>query len=245
MFLKRFFALLCTLFTVLMVMQGTAAAGPSFQQIMTDNPAVSSWNDGITLTFVLDENKCRKQYGSSWAQDCASPALGNVGSMAKGIAMTPHTQGEWRWISPSSVRFTPATKNGALAPQTKYTIDVSGLALPERVQLSGRKFTYTTQPQAVNIGKERVWIDPSSEGRHGITIPLTFIWPANPEKIEKQITLAPSNTDSGLRLGEPRFSWSADKTGAVLSVRILNMPFASSRASLSLGGLPWKKTKGA
>ncbi len=247
MFLKRFFALLCTIFIVLMTMTGTAAAGPSFQQIMTDNPAVSSWNDGITLTFVLDENKCRKLYGSSWAQDCASPALGNVGSMAKGIAMTPHTQGEWRWISTSSVRFTPATKNGALAPQTKYTIDVSGLALPERVQLSGQKFIYTTQPQAVHIGKERVWIDPSSEGRHGITIPLTFIWPANPEKIEKQITLAPANADSGLRLGEPRFSWSADKSGAVLSVRILNMPFASSRAALSLGGLPaysMEKNKG-
>lgn len=83
MFLKRFFAPLCTVIIVLMAMTGTASAGPSFQQIMTDNPAVSSWNDGITLTFVLDENKCRKQYGSSWAQDCASPHWATLAAWPK------------------------------------------------------------------------------------------------------------------------------------------------------------------
>ncbi len=237
MYRKKLFSLICTLFIVLLTVPGTAMAGPSFQRILTDDPAFSAWNDGITLTFALDESKCRKMYGSSWAQECASPALGNVGSMAKGIAMTPHTKGEWRWTSPTTVRFTPATASGALAPQTKYTIDLSNLPLPQRVQLSSLKVTYTTQPQAVNIGRERIWIDPSAEGKHGITIPLTFIWPANQQQAEKQITLAPADIDSGLRLGEPRFSWSADKTSALLSVRILNMPFNSSRAAISLGGL--------
>ena len=233
---KHFFSFL-GLFLILCALPCTAKAGPSYQNVQTEHPSYTSWDRGLTMSFVLDEAKCKKSYGARWAQECASPAMGAVGSRAAGIKMTPQTPGEWRWISPSSIRFTPSTASGALKPGTKYNVDISGLALPDRVQLSSQKFSYTTQPQAVSAGTQKIWIDPSAEARHGISIPLTFIWPVNPEAVEKQISLAPAY-ESGLRLGEPRFAWSMDKTSCILSVRILNLPEGNSRAALFLGGLP-------
>ena len=39
-----------------------AEAGPSYRRVLASDPATASWQDGISLTFQLDEARCRKAY---------------------------------------------------------------------------------------------------------------------------------------------------------------------------------------
>ena len=151
-----------------------ALAGPSYWKAATSNPASDSWRDGITISFSLDENQCKKKYGESWPQQCAAPALGEAGALENGIAMTPQAEGEWRWQSSSALRFFPKKR---LAPGTNYQVKLSGLSLSPRIVLANTTLGYTTQPQAVSASGETFWIDPSAKGSHAVSLPLQFIWP--------------------------------------------------------------------
>ncbi|MDO5537527.1 MAG: MG2 domain-containing protein, partial [Desulfovibrionaceae bacterium] len=215
-----------------------AAAGPSYQRLVTDEPARTSWRDGLTVSFVMDEAQCRRAYGRAWPQECAAALPGSEGMRAAGVQLTPRTPGEWRWLSPGIMRFTPSTPDGALAPNTRYRIDVGGMRLPPRLRLAQTVVDYVTQPQAASPGEERIWIDPSPAAAHGVSLALTFIWPADRARVEERVRLAPSDSASGLRLGETRYSWSAGGDSVVVSARVLSLPAKDSRISLALGGLP-------
>ena len=213
-----------------------AHAGPSFRTLQVVPPDTATWRDGIILSLVIDEVQCRRTYGSNWPQECLTPPLGEQGARVRNMKMTPHVPGEWRWTGPQTMQFTPAPQ-AALRPATSYELDVREVPLPPRVQLKSSRIHYTTQPQAVWIGKENIWIDPSKDESHGLSIPLRFIWPVKAGELEQILRLEPAR-GSGLRFGDVRYAWNADRDSVVLSAAIQRLPEQDSRMQLSVAGLP-------
>ena len=112
--------------------------------------------------------------------------------------MTPAASGIWRWENGNTMRFEP---EGHLSPGTRYTVSLEKISLPARYKLARKTITYTTQPQAVHVGKEKFWVDPSQKGEHALSIPLTFIWPVNRAVMERNISITPVDGKSRLKLG--------------------------------------------
>ncbi|MCR5258378.1 MAG: hypothetical protein K6E40_09505 [Desulfovibrio sp.] len=235
--------ILLSLLMIQLLCAAGALAGPSYWRAATSNPASDSWRDGITISFSLDENQCKKKYGEAWPQQCAAPALGEAGALENGIAMTPQAEGEWRWQSSSALRFIPKKR---LAPGTNYQVKLSGLSLSPRIVLANTTLGYTTQPQAVSASGETFWIDPSSKGSHAVSLPLQFIWPVNPADIERRFRVAADNPSSGLAFGQPRFVWNEACDSVVVNLPVASLPRENATATATLSGMGsffWKSGK--
>ena len=225
------------LFSCMMIQLLCAAgawAGPSYWKASTSNPASDGWRDGPAVHFSLDEAQCKKKYGESWPQQCAAAALGEAGALAAGVSMTPQTEGEWRWLNSTSLRFFPKKR---LAPGTSYQVNLAGLSLSPRIVLSSRTLGYATQPQAVSASSETVWIDPSARGMHAVSLPLQFIWPVKPEDVERRFRVAADNPASGLAFGQPRFVWDEDCDSVVVNLPVASLPRDDATATATLGGM--------
>ncbi len=234
----RFPAAPAALFCLLLLLSaGTVHAGSAWMQLRAMDPASSGWRDGLTVTFDVDEAQCRRAYGRAWAGECFSTPPGTRGMPVRGVRLTPATPGEWRWEDGFTMRFSPATDGGCLAPDTPDRLDVSGAAIPPRSRLAATAVDVRTQPQAARPGREQIWVDPSPAAAHGVSVPVSFIWPVtDTQAMEKRLRLA--SASDGLRLGETRWAWNADRDGVVVSARLLALSREPGRVALSLNGLP-------
>lgn len=213
---------------------GSLLAGTSFVRIKTSNPATDGWNSGITIEFEADEALCEKAYGKHWYSECDTPDGKAVQGVVEGIRIQPPVPGYWHWTDWGPLRFTP---EHMLTPGTRYQISLKDMPLPGRIKLSNSTLTYTTQPQAVLIGKETFWIDPSPQGKHAISLPVRFIWPiADTSAMEQRMKATPADTGSGLTLGSARFIWNEDKTSVVVNIPIVRLPAENTRVQFSVEG---------
>ena len=209
----------CMLITSL---AGAAVAGPAYRIAEPSRPESDSWKraDGFSISFEVDIERCKKQYGSDWSRQCSGPPAGQEGRLVEGVRMTPAVPGQWRWGYGSTMSFQPEK---SLSPQTTYTISLDKVPLPSRFEVN-RQVRYTTQPQAVRFGKETFWIDPSPKGAHAVSVPVYFMWPVNPQSMEGNISLRPSDAKSGLALGAPRFVWNERRDEVVVSAVVASLP---------------------
>lgn len=233
--MKRFASLLVFLTVLVPLLAGAAHAGPSFRRVETIDPARSSWQEGIGIVLALDEERCKREYGRNWAQECMSRAYGEPGRLVRGVTMTPHVDGEWRWSDWNSLHFHPRTQSGALAPATTYTISLEKADIPAAMALNVRQVTFTTQGEGVLPGKETVWIDPSANEAHGISIPLTFIWPQDTGRVEKSLSLS---ADNGVVLANPRLAWNATNDGVVVSALVRRLGDKPGRVTVRMDSMP-------
>ena len=228
------FGLVVAMFLFSLGIASVAHAGPAYRVAYISDPATDDWREGFSIFLRMDEKRCKDEYGKDWFQQCAAPAAGEYGSVVKGIRMTPSVAGEWRWEGDASMRFRPKTH---LAPGTKYTVSLENVPLPSRFNLS-RSVIYTTQPQAARIGKETLWVDPSPKAAHAVSVPVRFVWPVQPESVEKRISLKPGDARSGLAFGALRFVWNEDKDEVIVSAPISSLAAKNAMAKLALQGLP-------
>lgn len=233
--MKRFASLLILLTVLVPLLASTALAGPSYRRVETTDPARSSWQEGIGIVLALDEDRCKREYGRNWAQECMSRAYGEPGRLVRGVEITPHVDGEWRWSGWNSLRFHPRTQSGALAPATTYTISLEKADIPAAMALNVKQVTFTTQGEGVLPGKETVWIDPSANEAHGISIPLTFIWPQDTARVEKSLRLS---ADNGVVLANPRLAWNATNDGVVVSALVRKLGETPGRVTVHLDSMP-------
>ena len=238
--MTRPFRFLLAFLMVQLLCAAGAWAGPSYWKVTTSNPASDSWRNGLTIHFGLDEAQCKKKYGESWPQQCAAPALGESGTLETGVEMVPKTEGEWRWQSSTSLHFIPKKR---LAAGTSYQVKLAGLSLSPRIVLSNTVLGYTTQPQAVSASHETVWVDPSAKGMHAVSLPLQFIWPVNPEDIERRFRAQANDPASGLAFGQPRFVWNEACDSVVVNLPVASLPRDNAIATATLSGMTsffWK-----
>lgn len=213
-----------------------ALAGPAYRVAAPSNPQEDNWlrREGFSITFQVDEARCKKEYGADWSRQCASSPAGEEGRVVDGVRMTPPVAGVWRWVDDSTMEFTPKEH---LSPDTRYTISLEKMALPGRFSLK-RQAVYATQPQAVRVGKETFWIDPSPKGAHAVSVPLRFIWPVGTQDMDGRITIAPSDAKSGLALGAPRLVWNERRDEVVVTAPVTALPENNAAARISIKGLP-------
>lgn len=224
--------LLIPLLLIFLCLADTALAGPTWRRVLTNDPATASWQDGISLTLMLDEAQCRRAYGRSWAQECMARAHGEPGRQVRGMQIKPHVDGEWRWSSWNTISFHPRT---SLAPGTRYTISLAKADLPPAMMLDVTELSWTSQPDAAMPGRESIWIDPSASEAHGISLPVSFIWPQDMQAVEKSLRL---ETSKGLSLAEPRFAWNATRDSVVISAQVRRLSAQEGRVTLRLEGMP-------
>jgi len=211
-----------------------AHAGSAYRVAVTSDPGTDNWQAGFSISFMIDEKRCKKEFGKDWLQQCAAPAAGEYGSIVQGIRMTPAVDGEWRWENDSSMRFHPKRH---LAPGTTYSVSLENVPFPSRFALAPT-VAYTAQAQAAHIHKEKFWIDPSPKAAHVISVPVRFIWPVKPEDIEQRIALVPSDARSGLAFGILRFVWNEDKDEVIVTAPVSSLAADNALARLTLQGLP-------
>lgn len=215
---------------------GSAVAGPAYRIAQPSQPEADNWlrSDGFSISFEVDVERCKKQYGTDWSRQCSGPPAGPEGHLVEGVQMTPPVAGQWRWEHGSTMVF---QSEKPLKPQTTYAISLDKVSLPSRYEVK-RQVRYTTQPQAVRMGKETFWTDPSPKGANAVSIPLYFIWPVNPQSMEENIVLRPSDSKSGLSLGAPRFVWNERRDEVVVSATVTALPKDNAAAIISVKGLP-------
>ena len=213
-----------------------ALAGPAYRVAAPSNPQEDNWlrREGFSITFQVDEARCKKEYGADWSRQCASSPAGEEGRVVEGVRMTPPVAGVWRWTDDSTMEFTPKEY---LMPDTRYAISLEKMALPGRFSLK-RQAVYATQPQAVRVGKETFWIDPSPKGAHAVSVPLRFIWPVGTQDMDGRITITPSDAKSGLALGAPRLVWNERRDEVVVTAPVTALPENNAAARISIKGLP-------
>lgn len=214
----------------------TALAAPAYRVAAPSQPQEDNWlrRDGFSITFQVDEARCKKEYGADWARQCASVPAGEEGRVVEGVRLTPPVAGTWRWADDSTMEFTPKDR---LAPDTRYTVSLEKMVLPERFSLK-RQAVYATQPQAVRVGKETLWIDPSPKGAHAVSVPLRFIWPVTTQDMDARISISPSDAKSGLAMGAPRFVWNERRDEVVVTAPVTSLPENNAAARISIKGLP-------
>ncbi|QCC84883.1 alpha-2-macroglobulin family protein [Desulfovibrio desulfuricans] len=213
-----------------------AMAGPAYRVAAPSSPQEDNWlrREGFSITFQVDEARCKKEYGADWSRQCASAPAGEEGRVVEGVRMTPPVAGVWRWMDDATMEFTPKER---LAPDTRYAISLEKMALPGRFSLK-RQAVYATQPQAVRVGKETFWIDPSPKGAHAVSVPLRFLWPVAAQDMDGRISIAPSDPKSGLALGEPRLVWNERRDEVVVTAPVTALPENNAAARISIKGLP-------
>ncbi|MBO4334810.1 MAG: hypothetical protein J5846_03125 [Desulfovibrio sp.] len=237
----RQLAVFCVFLGLLLAMVVPAEAGPAYRRLVTNNAANQSWREGIVLSISMDEQACKKAYGSNWFAQCQAPVPGKVGQRVDGVRMTPKAAGVWRWISDTNLQFTPESH---LAPDTLYTISLEQVTLPQRYSLN-KNILYRTPPQAVHIDKETLWIDPSAKGQHVLSLPMSLIWPVNTAQFEKMLRLTPPAGEKKLRFGPMRFVWNDAHDEVVVNVPVQALPEKNCSCQLTVQGLPgWHYERG-
>ena len=233
---KKYFASGFALLGMLLCLATVALAGPAYRVARTSLPAEDNWRqaEGLSISFEVDVERCKKQYGADWSRQCSGPPAGQPGTLVEGVRMTPETPGEWRWQYGSHMVFTPEKH---LRPQTAYTISLEKVSLPSRFSVN-RQLTYTTQAQAARIGNETFWTDPSAKGAHAISVPVYFIWPVNTQNMEKDISLQANVVKSGLSFGPLRFIWNEKRTEVVVSAPVISLSGDNTSAVLRVKGVP-------
>ena len=210
-------------------------AATSYWKVSTSNPASDMWDNGLSVFFNLDTKQCEKKYGEEWPQMCDAPAFGEINAAADGVVMTPSVPGSWRWTGPTSLHFSPQKQ---LQPGTVYSIDLSGLRIPQRISAAPLRLRYQTQPQGVSFQRETIWIDPAARGTHAVSIPVQFVWPVDTADIERRTTLTPSGAAAGLSFGPLRFVWNENRDQAVISAPIASLSGENTPAVLKISGMP-------
>lgn len=117
--------------------------------------------DGFTLSFNVDEERCRTVYGKKWREKCAS-SIGMPGREEKNIRLEPSLAGVWRWVDGNSIHFTPVSEN-AIKPQSEFRLDLGEMFLPSSVILNTKKIALKTPSPAVQLVSGDFLIDPHSE----------------------------------------------------------------------------------
>ncbi|MCR4666728.1 MAG: hypothetical protein K5657_05475 [Desulfovibrio sp.] len=229
---SSFFLFFC--FSFLFFLPSQADAGSSYRRVVTSNPSIQSWQEGIYLSIDMDVETCKKKYGNRWHSECQAPPPGKEGMRVEGMRMTPNVKGVWRWVSETGMRFIPETH---LQPDTAYTISLDQVSLPERYSLNPNVI-YRTQGQGVFIEHETFWLDPSSKGKHVLSVPLRFIYPVSPNVLEKNISLNSATNDKNLRFGPMQFVWNESRDSVVINVPVLALPAKTTTASLVVQGFP-------
>lgn len=213
-----------------------ALAGPAYRVATPSLPQEDNWlrREGFSVTFQVDEARCKKEYGADWSRQCASSPAGEQGRIVDGVQMTPPVAGVWRWADDYTMEFTPKEH---LTPDTRYTISLEKMALPGRFSLK-RQAVYVTQPQAVRVGKETFWIDPSPKGAHAVSVPLRFIWPVRTQDMDARISISPSDPKSGLALGATRLIWNERRDEVVVTAPVTALSENNAAARITIKGLP-------
>jgi uncharacterized protein YfaS (alpha-2-macroglobulin family) len=224
----------CAVFLFTVCFASLAYAGQAYRVAVPGDPAMDEWRDGFSISLMMDEKRCKAEFGKDWFRQCVAPAAGEYGSIVQGIRMTPSVDGEWRWESESVMRFQPQKH---LVPGTAYTVSLENVPFPARFTLA-RTVTYVAQPQAAYIGKEKLWIDPSPKAAHAVSVPVRFVWPVKPGDIEQRIALAPGDARSGLAFSALRFVWNEDKDEVIVTAPVTSLPAENAIARLTLQGLP-------
>ncbi len=210
-------------------------AGPAYRTPTTSDPALDLWNEGFTVSLDLNRKLCEQKYGKNWPQECAAPPAGRPGRQVEGVRMTPAEPGVWRWSDGNTMRFEPKNR---LKPGVRYRVSLENVALPARYSLSRTSLDYVTLPQAVRPGAETFWIDPSDRGAHALSVPLSFLWPADRAAVEAGLSLVPLDPKSGLRFGKPHLVWNEGGDELVVNAPLLSLPEKSAAARLEIRGLP-------
>ncbi len=219
----------------LLLSAGSAAAADAAFRIATpSSPDKDLWNEGFSISFTLDEEQCRAAYGKNWLERCAAPMPGVVGRAAEGVRMQPATPGVWRWQEPHVLRFYPET---SLKPAAQYDVSLADLPLPAGMKLRTTRLRYTTSPQAVRIGKETFWANPAADGRHAVSVPLYFIWPADTGQVEASLRLGAASPGSGLRFDRPRVVWNESRDEALVTAAVAALPENNAQGRITLHGM--------
>lgn len=228
--------LLISLLLLLTSAASPALAAPAYRVAVPSLPQADNWmrRDGFSITFQVDEARCKKEYGADWSRQCAAPPAGEEGRVVEGVRMTPHVAGVWRWVGDATMEFFPRDR---LTPDTRYAVSLEKVALPGRFVLN-RHATYATQPQAARAGKETFWVDPSPKGAHAVSVPLYFIWPVTTQDMDGRIAIGPTDSKSGLALGTPRLIWNERRDEVVVSAPVTALPENNAAARITVRGLP-------
>ena len=221
--------------TLLLTLGNAAgAADTAFRLATPSSPDSDVWNEGFSIVFSLDEKQCRAAYGKDWLERCAAPMPGMTGRTADTVSMRPAVPGVWRWQAPHILRFHPET---SLKPATRYEISLADLPLPAGMRLRAAKLQYTTSPQAVRIGKETFWTDPAAGGRHAVSVPLYFIWPADTAQVEAALRVGSASPGSGLRFDQPRVIWNESRDEALVTATVATLPDSNVQGRVTLHGM--------
>lgn len=210
------------------------AADTAFRLATPSSPDSDVWNEGFGIVFSLDEKQCRAAYGKDWLERCAAPMPGETGRTADTVVMRPAVPGVWRWQAPHILRFYPET---SLKPATRYEISLADLPLPAAMRLRTTKLQYTTSPQAVRIGKETFWTNPAAGGRHAVSVPLYFIWPADTAQVEASLRVGSASPGSGLRFDQPRVIWNESRDEALVTATVATLPENDAQGRVTLHGM--------
>lgn len=221
--------------TLLLTLGNAAgAADTAFRLATPSSPDSDVWNEGFSIVFSLDEKQCRAAYGKDWLERCAAPMPGMTGRTADTVSMRPAVPGVWRWQAPHILRFHPET---SLKPATRYEISLADLPLPAGMRLRATRLQYTTSPQAVRIGKETFWTDPAAGGRHAVSVPLYFIWPADTAQVEAALRVGSASPGSGLRFDQPRVIWNESRDEALVTATVATLPDSNVQGRVTLHGM--------
>lgn len=220
----------------LLLTMGNAAgaADTAFRLATPSSPDSDVWNEGFSIVFSLDEKQCRAAYGKDWLERCAAPMPGMTGRTADTVGIRPAVPGVWRWQAPHILHFHPET---SLKPATRYEISLADLPLPTGMRLRATKLQYTTSPQAVRVGKETFWTDPAAGGRHAVSVPLYFIWPADTAQAEAALRMGSASPGSGLRFDQPRVIWNESRDEALVTATVATLPENNAQGRITLHGM--------
>ncbi|MDR2055219.1 MAG: alpha-2-macroglobulin family protein, partial [Desulfovibrio sp.] len=213
--------------------QASAASQKSPAFLTAGMDAYYPWDEGLRIAVTPDEAACKKRYGNNWRSACAA-RLGDHGSPAPGPRLRPDAPGAWRWDGGNVLLFTP---DKPLTPDTRYTVILEGLSLPDGVILQSDGLSFTSFPQAVTSGPPRLWTDPSPKAAHALSCTLKFAYPPDVSRVEKSVELRVPDPASGLRFGPPRFVWNHARDEVNVYAPLVSLGEEDAVAELRLPGM--------
>lgn len=187
------------------------------------------WSDDpLTIDLLPDEQACKKLYKKTWQEGCAT-APGQSNAPIMGLHLSPKLPGQWRWNTSTSMTFTPSQP---WPDNTRFSLDLSSLRLPERVRMAPKTLQFTTLPLAAALDKGEMWIDPDLKGKRAISFAIRFSTPPDRSMIENQAHL--TSTDPQLSHGPLQFVWTEGDTRCLVSAPVLTLPQNPALLSLQL-----------
>ncbi|MDD2967590.1 MAG: MG2 domain-containing protein [Desulfovibrionaceae bacterium] len=218
-------ALQCALCT-----QGQAATreAPAYRKAALET--LYPWQEGLRLSIDVDEQACRKKYGTHWQNNCFA-SFGEYGRPVQGVSMNPPAKGRWIWQEGTTMQFIP--EGAALLPNTTYTVDIRAMPRAASVLVANEVLTCTTMPQAVMLSEKRFWVDPSPRAAHVLTATLQFAYPVGDVPSVIRCTVP-----KGVQSGNPDLVWNAARDSLNLALPIKSLPKEAVQAQIFVQGLP-------